>query len=86
MADSEQNSRDITAIRIDMVRRDVYQAEQALLTARIAEVEKDTLALEVKVDKSEERRAADRRLILTSLVLPIIVAIVLLYVQSQIGG
>lgn len=70
----------------EFVRRDVYMAEQALLLSRVVEVEKDNLALEAKIDKAEERRAADRRLILTSLVLPIVVALILLYVQSQVGG
>lgn len=82
----EQNARDISDIRINMVRKDVHEAEQRTVETRLTNIERDSLALEAKVDKAEERRAADRRLILTSLVLPIIVALVLLYVQTQIGS
>lgn len=64
----------------------IYEAEQNGLKARVAEVEKDNISLEAKVDKGEERRASDRRLILTSLVLPLLLALILLYVQSQIGA
>lgn len=69
----------------DRLRIEVYSAEQKGMIARIAEVEKDNIALEAKVDKGEERRAADRRLILTSLVLPILIGLVMLYIQTQVG-
>lgn len=82
----EQNARDITDIRQNMVRNDVYKAEQAGVVKDVTENAKDILALEVKVDKAEERRAADRRLILTALVLPIVTALIILYITSQIGG
>lgn len=75
----------ISGIRRDMVRRDVYEAEQKGVIARVGETEKDIVSLESKIDKSDERRAADRRLIMTSLVLPIIVALIILYVNSQVG-
>jgi hypothetical protein len=82
----DQGAREqIAEVRQDMVRKDVYAAEQKGMLARVAEVEKDNMALEAKIEKIEDRRAADRRLILTSLILPIIVALVLLYVTSQIG-
>lgn len=82
----EQNARDIVDIRQNMVRNDVYKAEQAGVVKDVTENAKDILALEVKVDKAEERRAADRRLILTALVLPIVTALIILYITSQIGG
>ncbi len=85
----DQQARD-HAVRLEkqqdqFVRADVYRAEKDGMIARIAEVEKDSIALEAKVDKNEERRAADRRLILTSLVLPILIGILMLYVQTQVG-
>lgn len=70
----------------DRLRTETYKAEQRGMIARIAEVEKDNIALEAKVDKGEERRAADRRLILTSLVLPILIGLIMLYVQTQVGS
>lgn len=76
----------IDHLRSELVRRDVYDADQRGIVARFAVLEKDVAEVEVKVDKGEERRAADRRLILTSLVLPILVALVLLYVTSQVGA
>lgn len=75
----------IDQLRSELVRRDVYESDQRGVAARITAIEKDVVEVEAKVDKSEERRAADRRLILTSLVLPIVVALVLLYVTSQVG-
>lgn len=89
-ADLRESMRDlkqsIDQLRSELVRRDVYESDQRGVAARITAVEKDVVEVEVKVDKSEERRAADRRLILTSLVLPIVVALVLLYVTSQVGA
>ena len=76
----------IDQLRGELVRRDVYESDQRGVGARITAIEKDVVEVEAKVDKSEERRAADRRLILTSLVLPIVVALILLYVTSQIGN
>ena len=76
----------IDQLRSELVRRDVYESDQRGVSARITAVEKDVVEVEAKVDKSEERRAADRRLILTSLILPIVVALVLLYVTSQLGA
>lgn len=70
----------------ERLRTETYDAKEAGILARVAEVEKDNIALEAKVDKNEERRAADRRLILTSLVLPIVIGLFMLYVQTQIGG
>lgn len=69
----------------ERLRTETYEAKHDALIARVAEVEKDNIALEAKVDKSEERRAADRRLILTSLVLPIVLGLIMLYVQTQVG-
>lgn len=77
--------REIHNVRESKVRKDVYAAEQMGTLARIAEAEKDIIALEAKVDKAEERRASDRRLILTSLVLPIVIGLIMLYIQTQIG-
>jgi multidrug resistance efflux pump len=76
----------IDQLRNDLVRRDVYESDQRGVAARIAVLEKELAEQEARVNKAEERRAADRRLIMTSLVLPIVVALVLLYITSQLGG
>lgn len=76
----------LAEVKVNMVRRDVYKAEQDGLKSRVAECEKDIIALEAKVDKQEERAAAGRRLLLASFILPLLLALILLYVQSQIGA
>lgn len=86
MTQEDQNARDISDIKRDMVRKDVYEAEKAGFARDIAEGQKDNIALEARFDKAEERRAADRRLIIASFVLPIISALVILYITSQIGA
>lgn len=69
----------------DRLRTETYKAEKDGMIARIAEVEKDNIALEAKVDKNEEREAANRRLVLTALVMPILVGLIMLYIQAQVG-
>ncbi len=70
----------------ERLRIETYRAEQAGLIARIVELEKDNIALEAKVDKAQEKQDASRRLLLASFVLPLLLALILLYVQSQIGA
>lgn len=76
----------IDQLRQELVRKDVYDADKQATGARIGTVERDVEDLDAKVDKAEERRAADRRLILTALVLPVLVFVIQLYVAAQIGG
>lgn len=89
-ADLRETIRDLRSqletLRADHVRRDVYDADQRGVAARIAVLEREVAEQEARADKAEERRAADRRLIITSLVLPIAVALILLYITSQLGG
>lgn len=76
----------IDQLRNELVRKDVYDADQRGIEARFSNVERDVTDVEAKVDKAEERRAADRRLILTSLALPILVFLIQLYVTAQTGS
>lgn len=46
----------------------------------------DVAHLAARMDATEKQRAADRRLIVTAFVAPIVVALILLYVAAQIGG
>lgn len=69
-----------------MVPREVYKLGQANQDAEIANIKADNIALEAKVDKQEERALAGRRLLLASFLLPLLIAVILIYVQSQIGA
>lgn len=46
----------------------------------------DVAGLTVRMDKTEAQRAADRRLILTAFIAPIVTGLVLLYIVAQLGG
>lgn len=69
-----------------MVPREVYKLGQANQDAEIANIKADNIALEAKVDKQEERALAGRRLLLASFLLPLLLAVILIYIQSQIGA
>lgn len=63
----------------DYVRKDVYQAQVQVFAEKIDE-------LKDRADKSEQQRNADRRLIVTSFIGPIITALIVMYVVAQVGG
>ena len=76
----------IGQLRDDLVRKDVYAVDQRMTHARIENVDDDVKELKASVARTEERRAADRRLLLTSFALPIVLIIIQLYLASQTGG
>lgn len=76
----------IDQLRSELVRKDVYDSDQRGITQRLDGLRDDVLDLERKFDKAEERRAADRRLILTAVVVPLLLFIVQLYITAQLGG
>lgn len=63
----------------DYVTREAYQIQREADRDDVAEIIR-------RLDKSDTQRAADRRLLMTSLVAPLLVALVLLYVAAQFGG
>lgn len=76
----------IDQLRSELVRKDVYDSDQRGIAQRLDGLRDDVLDLERKFDKAEERRAADRRLILTAVVVPLLLFIVQLYITAQLGG
>jgi hypothetical protein len=46
----------------------------------------DVRDLNIRLDKADANRAADKRLIITSLVAPLLVGLILAYIAIQIGG
>lgn len=75
----------IQEVRSEVVRRDVYEANRVADAARFAAIERDVIAVEVKTDKTEERRANDRKVWLTGLAFPLLLVIVQIYLASQVG-
>lgn len=71
---------DLTSqLRTEYVGRELYASHR--------EADRDDVAnLATRMEATEKQRAADRRLVVTAFVAPIIVALVLLYVAAQIGG
>lgn len=75
----------IEKLREDLVRKDVYESDQRLVMNQLQDVKDDVLTLGNRMTKQEDDRKADRRLVLTSFILPILVAIIMLYIATQIG-
>jgi hypothetical protein len=69
-----------------LVRRDVYDSDQRGVSARIDTVERDVADVEKRVDKNEENRTADRRLLIGAFVAPLLLAVAQLYLRSQGAG
>ena len=82
----ENLTQTIEQLRNDLVRKDVYAADKLLFANQIAVVSKDLSDIDKKIDKTETQRAADRRLLLTAFVLPVVLIIIQLYLAAQTGG
>lgn len=68
-----------TQLRTDYVRADLYISQR--------EADRDDVADQRhRLDAIEKQRAADRRLIITAFVAPIITSLLVLYVVTQLGG
>lgn len=93
MADEPSNSelwRLITETRADLgarfeqtVRRDVYKAREEARDAREAALRKDFEEAEHEREKEAEKRSADRRLIFTALIAPVLILALMIYLASR---
>ena len=93
MADEPSNSelwRLITDVRADLtvrldqlVRRDVYDAREAARDRDMAGLRREFEDAEREREKEVERRSADRRLIFTALIAPVIILALTLYIASR---
>lgn len=93
MADEPSNSelwRLITDVRADLgqrldqlVRRDVYDARETARDRSMEALQRDIREIEEDREKEADRRAADRRLIFTALIAPLIMLAVVIYLASQ---
>lgn len=82
----ERLTRSIESLEQKLVRKDVYEVNERARDAAFVNLREDLRGIYARLETQEEKRAADRRLIVANLVLPILVALVLLYVATQIGG
>jgi hypothetical protein len=82
----ENLTRTIQELRDELVRKDVYAVDQKMMHQQINSVADDLTDLKQAVGKADDRRAADRRLLLTSFALPILILILNLYLAAQTGG
>ncbi len=93
MADEPSNSelwRLITDVRADLtaqfkllVLREVYDAREAARDRDMAALQKDVDEERREREKAEEQRAADRRLIFTSLVAPVLMLALMIWLASR---
>lgn len=82
----ENLTQSIRELRQELVRKDVYEADQRGVEDKLRALEAGVLANAAADEKQEERRAADRRLVLTSLALPLLLIVIQLYLAAKIGG
>lgn len=75
--------RSIDDLRTELVRRDVYESDQRGVAQSIRTVSKDVDDLEKRVEKNEENRTADRRLLIGAFVAPLLLTVAQLYLRSQ---
>lgn len=93
MADEPTNSelrQLITEVRADLnaglnqlVRRDVYDARESARDAAMTDLRKDVDKIEADREKEAERRASDRRLMFTSLIAPVALLALVLWLASK---
>lgn len=75
----------IRDLRLELVRKDVYEANQKDVERQLLVIERGVESNRQLVEKIEERRVADRRLLITAFVLPIFLMLFQLYLASQTG-
>lgn len=76
----------IESLRAELVRKDVYAADQRSLAIEMNGIRGDITSIRSTAEKLEERRAADRRLIIASFVAPLLLLLLNLYIAAQTGG
>lgn len=81
----ERLTQEISALRNDLVRKDVYDSDERRRTAELGDVRDDIKDLKGTTRRIEDGRSADKRLLLTSFALPIVLLILQLYLASQTG-
>lgn len=93
MADDPSNGelwRLITDVRADLslrldqlVRRDVYDARESARDRAQESLQRDIQEIKDDQEKAEDRRAADRRLVVTALIAPVLMLLLTIYLASQ---
>lgn len=73
-------------LETDYVRRDLYEEARKADRDDVRDTNERIGRMEKRQDKADTQRAADRRLIITAFVAPIITALIVLYVSAQVGG
>ena len=76
----------VDALRLSieaLVRRDVYESDQRGVAARIDTTQRDLSDLEKRLDKADDNRTADRRLLIAAFCSPLLLLVVQLYLRSQ---
>lgn len=77
---------EIQALRHELVRKDVYDADERARTLAITHVGDQVVALAKHVSDLEDKRAADRRLIVSAFLAPFVLLLIQLYIAAQAGG
>lgn len=76
----------VDGLRLELVRKDVYDSDQRAMAARIEDVKDDVKDIKDGLEKAQTERNADRRLLIAAFVSPLLLLVVQLYLASQGGG
>jgi hypothetical protein len=77
--------RTINDLRRELVSKEVYSVSERARDAAMNDMKDDMRDIKNSVTKIEERRAADRRLLMTSFALPLVLLLINLYLASQVS-
>lgn len=82
----ENLTKSIHELRQELVRKDVYESDQRRIDDRFNGITAGVAGLGASVEKIEERRAADRRLVMSAFILPLGLLVLQLYLAAQFGA
>ena len=75
----------VTALRLELVRKDVYEAHRAADKDDVADVRRSVDKIVQRLDTAETEARTNRRLMISAFVMPLVVQLLMLYVITQVG-
>ena len=73
----------VDGLRLELVRKDVYESDKAAMLARILDAKDDIKEIKDGLSKAQNERNADRRLLIAAFVSTLLLLVVQLYLASQ---
>lgn len=73
----------VDGLRLELVRKDVYDSDQRAMLERVDDVKNDVKEIKTGLAEAQKERNADRRLLIAAFVSPLLLLVVQLYLASQ---